>query len=306
MLMQQGQAIQEHSTSPQAIEEQAFNLRDNTTFHLIQPGALTSRQLSQPGSYLCVMFAGDMNLYNTTENSTRSLSVGKLHILRQTANTGRELHFSGEANLGFVVYFSPEWIRACPQGPTCKIGQFLVKGMSKSPDQNHGQGPTDQALPLTPQGEVISRQMLSLGPDNELAILNIEMAVLSLLSWAYSAATLQNETTKTTPTLPIRHKMKIRQTAEMIRQQPHDPPTIDELSKAIGMNSSDLKKGFRLLYDTSIARYSRKFRLEMARDLLENSSLSIAHIALEIGFANPSQFARAFRQQFGQNPSDLR
>lgn len=302
MFMPQGQVIEPHNTSPQAIEDRPFNLRDNTTFHLIHPGALSARPLSQPGSYLCVMFAGAMSLSDPLEKSTSSLSIGELHILRQSADTGRKLHFSGEANLGFVVYFSPEWIRACPQGPTCKIGQFLVKGMNEKAAQN----PTDQALPLSPQGEEICRQMLSLGPDNELAILNIEMAVLSLLSWAYSAATWQKEATKTTPTLPIRHKMKIRQAAEIIRQRPHNPPTIEELSKAIGVNSSDLKKGFRLLYDTSIARYSRKFRLEMARDLLENSSLSVAHIALEIGFANPSQFARAFRQQFGQNPSNLR
>jgi transcriptional regulator GlxA family with amidase domain len=106
--------------------------------------------------------------------------------------------------------------------------------------------------------------------------------------------------------LPLRTALKVRRAADILRQRLENPPTIVELSRLVGLNESDLKRCFRCLYGNSIASYSRQRRLEAARDLLEHSSLGIAQIALEVGFANPSRFASAFRLLFGRNPSEYR
>jgi transcriptional regulator GlxA family with amidase domain len=50
-------------------------------------------------------------------------------------------------------------------------------------------------------------------------------------------------------------------------------------------------------------------RLERAQDLLSDANLSrleIAEVADRCGFADPSHFARRFRQRFGQAPLQFR
>ena len=43
-----------------------------------------------------------------------------------------------------------------------------------------------------------------------------------------------------------------------------------------------------------------------ARTQLLRGRLSVAHVATDLGYSNPSHFAAAFRKQFGVNPSALR
>jgi transcriptional regulator GlxA family with amidase domain len=45
-------------------------------------------------------------------------------------------------------------------------------------------------------------------------------------------------------------------------------------------------------------------RLARARQLLRETSLSMLEIALATGFASASQFARAFRREFGHPPRE--
>jgi transcriptional regulator GlxA family with amidase domain len=47
-------------------------------------------------------------------------------------------------------------------------------------------------------------------------------------------------------------------------------------------------------------------RLQKAREMLDKSDLTVGEVAFRTGFVNQSHFTRAFREQFGFNPSDLR
>lgn len=61
----------------------------------------------------------------------------------------------------------------------------------------------------------------------------------------------------------------------------------------------------RRLMGDSPARVFARFRLERARDLLEEG-LSVQECAAVLGFANPYHFSRAFKAAFGQPPSASR
>jgi AraC-like DNA-binding protein len=47
-------------------------------------------------------------------------------------------------------------------------------------------------------------------------------------------------------------------------------------------------------------------RLEVARQLLQESELQIRQIADRIGYLNPGDFTRAFRRQYGITPRSYR
>ena len=98
----------------------------------------------------------------------------------------------------------------------------------------------------------------------------------------------------------------IRKARDILHGRLLDPPTIPELAKLVMLNEYKLKNGFRELYGKTIFSYIRELRMKNAKDMLENRDLSISQIAGQVGYINTSHFARAFRKEFGMNPSDLR
>ncbi len=85
-----------------------------------------------------------------------------------------------------------------------------------------------------------------------------------------------------------------------------NPPTISELSRELGLNITKLKKGFKLLYGTTIYGYHKKAKLQHARELLLNTELTILDVAYQSGYISQSQFGVAFKEEFGITPSDVR
>ena len=280
---------------------QAFALRDGAGLYLIRPDhrSAASISLDAAGGYLCVGLVGELALWKGEDRE--ALRTGQLHVLRQRAGAGfRRIECASPGRLAAVVFFSTRWCRSCPQGPTCDVGRFLLHG-------NGGRaGACDQAIELDETGLACARGLLDLHIEEDADTLSVERSVLALLSWAFARHADRTDAPARDASLPPRAAMKVRQAAEILRQRFEDPPTIAELSALIGLNESDLKRWFKSLYGDSIASYSRQRRLEAARDLLVHSSLGVASIALEVGFSNPSQFARAFRLQFGLNPSEYR
>jgi AraC family transcriptional regulator len=52
--------------------------------------------------------------------------------------------------------------------------------------------------------------------------------------------------------------------------------------------------------------YHINLRMDAARRLLRETKKSVATVALEVGYASPSHFARLFRRETGLSPSDYR
>jgi transcriptional regulator GlxA family with amidase domain len=164
----------------------------------------------------------------------------------------------------------------------------------------------DLEMELDERGLLHARALLDLSIDRDSDILAAEQAALTLLSWAYDKHANPQMAALANQVLPPRTATKLRLAVDILSQRLDDPPTISELSTLVGMNECDLKRCFKCRYGDSIASFSRNKRLATAQGLLLHSSLSIAEIALEVGFANPSQFARAFRRQFDVNPAQYR
>ncbi len=81
--------------------------------------------------------------------------------------------------------------------------------------------------------------------------------------------------------------------------------TADKVAALFSMHSRTLLRrldahgtGFQELVDES--------RFEIARQMLEDSSLDVSDIAASLGYARPSAFARAFRRWSGTTPSTWR
>lgn len=84
-----------------------------------------------------------------------------------------------------------------------------------------------------------------------------------------------------------------------------------------GANASDLftylkrshtlvERAFRTELGTSVRKELASVRIDEARRLLENTSLSLAEVGARTGFASPTYFTAAFRAATGQTPGECR
>jgi AraC-like DNA-binding protein len=85
-----------------------------------------------------------------------------------------------------------------------------------------------------------------------------------------------------------------------------EEPSLADIANACGMPVSRFVRLFRQTTGMPPYRWVRAFRLEQAKELLFNSSLSLAQIAYDCGFADQSHFTRAFAAATGTTPGAWR
>jgi DNA-binding response OmpR family regulator len=86
----------------------------------------------------------------------------------------------------------------------------------------------------------------------------------------------------------------------------HDPPTLGSLAELLGISERRLLRAFRENMGKTPYEYLREKRLELARRLLLETSLTITSVADETGFTSAANFATAFRGYFGETPTEYR
>lgn len=82
--------------------------------------------------------------------------------------------------------------------------------------------------------------------------------------------------------------------------------TLSDLCKLSNMSRSSLLNQFNATCSCSPSEYILSVRIENARKLLEDSSMSIATIAQECGFFDSSHFTKCFNQKMGVLPKTYR
>ena len=82
--------------------------------------------------------------------------------------------------------------------------------------------------------------------------------------------------------------------------------TIEELSRTYLINTAALKSLFKSVYGMPIAAYMKRYRIEKAAQLLQDTDGSIAHIASSVGYESQSKFTAAFKDVMKMLPTDYR
>ena len=82
-----------------------------------------------------------------------------------------------------------------------------------------------------------------------------------------------------------------------------NPPSLEELSRMVGVNRTTLSQRFRKIYGVTIFNFLRNFRLEESRRLLQAGNRSVTEVAFEVGYAQQRTFTKEFKKYFGDTPS---
>lgn len=128
--------------------------------------------------------------------------------------------------------------------------------------------------------------------------------VLELL--AHFIARTAETATQEEPSIKAQDREKLYHAKEIISKNIDSPPSLNELSKLIGLNSYKLKKNFKELFGMPVFKYLQNERLDKAHELLSSTDATIQEAAWKVGYESLSSFSTAFLNKFGFRPSEIR
>lgn len=96
----------------------------------------------------------------------------------------------------------------------------------------------------------------------------------------------------------------VQKALSLVEQHLADPDfTVEQLSQELGMSRVHFYKKITSLTNQTPLEFIRTVRLRRAQQLLRDSQLTVAEVAYRVGFNNPKNFSRYFKQEFGVLPS---
>lgn len=80
---------------------------------------------------------------------------------------------------------------------------------------------------------------------------------------------------------------------------------VEDLGKDMGLSRVQLYRKIKSLTNYSPNELLRIARLKKASSLLASSDMTIAEVGYEVGFSSPSYFAKCYKEEFGESPTDF-
>lgn len=92
----------------------------------------------------------------------------------------------------------------------------------------------------------------------------------------------------------------------LIQARLDEPPSLEEVAAVAAFSPFHFHRLFTAYTGESLSTFIRRLRLERAANRLRQTFDPITDIALGAGYETPTNFGKAFRQQFGQSPTEFR
>jgi AraC-like DNA-binding protein/tetratricopeptide (TPR) repeat protein len=104
----------------------------------------------------------------------------------------------------------------------------------------------------------------------------------------------------------LRRREIVDKALGFLRTRLEKPVRMAEVAECVACSPSHLRAIFRSATGRSILRNLQELRLEKARTLLLQTSLTVTEVMYAVGFRNPSSFGRLFRRATGASPGRFR
>ena len=143
------------------------------------------------------------------------------------------------------------------------------------------------------------------------AALHIDRKVLSLkspkhepLAWRQIKIAIEDSERIRLPVTPLAKEGLIELIQAELRES-GTAPTLIQLAKGINMSERSLSRALSS-QGISLRKIKTVARMELAKELLQDKALSLNQIAKQLGYAEASSFARAFKEYFAETPGTTR
>ena len=145
------------------------------------------------------------------------------------------------------------------------------------------------------------RDELMLRPPSPLFVQGIAQAIAIHLARNY--AVTGEESHSGSPSLP---GYKLRQITDWMAEHVAEDLNLDRLAAQAGLSKFHFHRLFKSAMGLSPSRHHINLRMNAARQLLHETKKTVVDVALDVGYTNPSHFAKLFRRETGLTPSEYR
>ena len=111
--------------------------------------------------------------------------------------------------------------------------------------------------------------------------------------------------------IPLKHEVgnqseRLIVAVELMEANIREPIIQTELATYVGVSKRQLQRLFRRYLNCTPTRYYLQIRLRRARELLQQTRLSLVEISSLTGFASNSHFSKSYKEFYGHSPSKER
>lgn len=89
---------------------------------------------------------------------------------------------------------------------------------------------------------------------------------------------------------------------DLLQRSIEQPPSLAEAAMTLGVSPRQLQRLFATHLGTSFRRFDRELRLERAKELLEQTGMTVMAVAVATGFGSVEHFSRSYRARHGTSP----
>lgn len=226
------------------------------------------------------------------------LPEGQFNILYAPTVQTQTWFEKGKKYMVYDIHFSRTYLEKLAPYFSL-VGEFLLKaelGFSCQLSPTHAH--------ITPDMMTILQNMHYCYYHGDVKMAYLQALLSKLLLQALTRLTLVKVPVNEIKLQPY-ELSKLREAWEYLLHHIEHPGTVIDLSHAIGLNDFKLKKGFKQLYGVTIFEFLLEARMEKARRLLQETTMTVHAVAISVGYKNISSFTVAFKKKFGILPSEV-
>lgn len=226
-----------------------------------------------------------------------------------THTKGLALSFYADENVEFEHTVSPDKSLKCLVVATAlknlehlpnEEGEIFSEllGALVNPKDHYVEGPR---FFMTPQMERIVDAFFSNTYTGKTKMMFYRSQITALLSHFFGQLAIQQEE-DSKPS----YKEQLNKARDILLDNIENPPSLVELSKEIGFNTTRLKKEFKAFFGVPVFKYLQNERLSSAHELISQKKATVQEAARQVGYDSLSSFSNAFAKKFGYRPSQIK
>ncbi|WP_394746860.1 helix-turn-helix domain-containing protein [Spongiimicrobium salis] len=166
------------------------------------------------------------------------------------------------------------------------------------PKDHYVEGPS---FFMTPEMENIVDAFFTNSYTGKTKMMFFRSQITALLSHFFGQLALKQEATS-----KPNHSAQLNKARDILLENLEDPPSLLELSRAIGFNTTRLKKEFKAIFGVPVFKYLQNERLASAHKLISEKEATVQEAAWQVGYDSLSSFSNAFAKKFGYRPSQIK
>ncbi len=157
--------------------------------------------------------------------------------------------------------------------------------------------------PISPQAMYAAQQLLNCNASKETNRIFMHGQIMSLL--AFELSHLYEDKPRNSAEFKQKDATVAKSARDILFQEFRNPPSVDELSKRVGVNQFKLKKLFHHFFNNTPYGLLLEIRMANAYRLLESKRCQVSVAADLVGYSHASNFSAAFIKHFGISPKAI-